>query len=97
MLLQLEWLTSPSWTTTDSSETSMRSDFLANSQSQLGVHHYGFEKVKHRLMEYLAVVRLRALIAQEAEVEQASAQGAMPKKTIDEPAAETDNQQENAC
>ncbi|KAN0142125.1 hypothetical protein V8E53_000587 [Lactarius tabidus] len=64
----LEWLTSPSWTTTDSSETSMRSDFLANSQSQLGVHHYGFEKVKHRLMEYLAVVRLRALIAQEAEL-----------------------------
>ncbi|KAH9022790.1 Lon protease C-terminal proteolytic domain-containing protein [Lactarius pseudohatsudake] len=41
-------------------------DFLTNSKSQLDADHYGLEKVKRRLMEYLAVVRLRALIAQEA-------------------------------
>jgi hypothetical protein len=48
-------------------------------------------------MEYLAVAQLRALIAQEAEVEQA--QGVTLKKAIDELAAganEAENQGENA-
>ena len=100
-LLQLEWLTSLPWApTTASSETLTRSDFLGNSKSQLDSDHYGLEKVKRRLMEYLAVVRLRALISQEAEVEQAKAQEVTLKKAIDEPAAnasEADNQKENAC
>jgi ATP-dependent Lon protease len=100
MLLQLEWLTSLPWApTTASAETLTRSDFLANSQSQLDSDHYGLEKVKRRLMEYLAVVRLRALIAQEAEVEQAKAQEITLKKAIDEPGAgmnEAENQNENA-
>ena len=51
-------------------------------------------------MEYLAVVRLRALIAQEAEVEQAKAHEVTLKKAIDEPAtnaSNADNQKENAC
>ena len=50
-------------------------------------------------MEYLAVVRLRTLIAQEAEVEQVKAQEVTLKKAIDEPVAtanEVDNQSENA-
>ena len=38
-----------------------------------------------RLMEYLAVVRLHALIAQEAEVEQAKVQEVTLKMPIDEP------------
>ena len=100
LLLQLEWLTSLPWTpTTAGSETLTRSDFLGKSQSQLDADHYGLEKVKRRLMEYLAVVRLRALIAQEAEVEQAKAQEVTLKKAIDEPvaaASEIDNQSENA-
>jgi ATP-dependent Lon protease len=52
----------------------MRSDFLANAKSQLDADHFGLDKVKRRLTEYLAVVRLRALITQEAEMEQAKAQ-----------------------
>ena len=51
-------------------------------------------------MEYLAVVRLRALISQEAEVEQAKAQEVTLKEAIDDPAArasEADNKNENAC
>ena len=49
-------------------------------------------------MEYLAVVRLRALISQEEEVEQAKAQEVTLKKAIDDPTAgEADNQKENAC
>lgn len=52
-------------------------------------------------MEYLAVVRLRALIAQEAKVEQAKAQEVEVtlKKAFDESAAganEINNQSENA-
>ncbi|KAF8262462.1 Lon protease C-terminal proteolytic domain-containing protein [Lactarius quietus] len=97
----LEWLTSLPWTPdTASSETLTRSDFLGHSKSQLDADHYGLEKVKRRLMEYLAVVRLRALIAQEAEVEQAKAQEVTLKKAIDEPAAgasENDTQNESAC
>jgi hypothetical protein len=54
-----------------------RSDFLANSKSQLDADHYG---LKRRLMEYLAVIRLRALIAQDAEVEKANAQEVTLKK-----------------
>ena len=51
-------------------------------------------------MEYLAVVRLCAMITQEAEAEQAKAQEVTLKKAIDEPAvnaSEADNQKENAC
>ncbi|KAH9022788.1 ATP-dependent protease La [Lactarius pseudohatsudake] len=89
-----------SWTPpATASETLTRSDFLTNSKSQLDADHYGLEKVKRRSMEYLAVVRLRALIAQEAETEQAKAQEVTLKKVIDDPAAganETDDQKENA-
>jgi hypothetical protein len=41
---------------------------------QLDGDHFGLDKVKRRLTAYLAVVRLRALIAQEAEMEQVKAQ-----------------------
>ncbi|KAH9008756.1 Lon protease C-terminal proteolytic domain-containing protein [Lactarius hengduanensis] len=91
--LSLEWLTSLPWTPpAAASETLTRSDFLTNSKSQLDADHYGLEKVKRRLMEYLAVVRLRALIAQEAKTEQAKAQEVTLKKVIDDPAGE-----KNAC
>jgi hypothetical protein len=63
------------------------------------VDYYGLVKVKRRLMEHLAVVRLRALIAQEAELELAKAQEVTLKKAIDEPGAganEAEAQNENA-
>ena len=50
-------------------------------------------------MEYLALVRLRALIAQRAEVAQAEAQEVTLKKAIDEPASSANepvNRSENA-
>ncbi|KAH9022784.1 ATP-dependent protease La [Lactarius pseudohatsudake] len=97
----LEWLTSLPWTPpATTSETLTRSDFLTNSKSQLDAVRYGPEKVKRRLMEYLAVVRLRALIAQEAETVQEKAQEVTLKKVIDDPAPgaiEADDQKENAC
>ena len=51
-------------------------------------------------MVYFTVVQLRALITQEAEVEQAKAQEVTYKKGIDKPptnASEADIQKENAC
>ncbi|KAH9039661.1 Lon protease C-terminal proteolytic domain-containing protein [Lactarius pseudohatsudake] len=66
----------------------------------LDADHYGLEKVKRQSMEYLVVVRLRALIAQEAETVQAKTQEVTLKKVIDDPAAganEADGQNENAC
>jgi ATP-dependent Lon protease len=37
--------------------------FLANARAQLDADHFGLEKIKKRLIEYLAVVRLKELNA----------------------------------
>ena len=42
-------------------------------------------KVNRRLMEYLAVIRPRALVAQEEDIDHAEAQEVTIKKSIDEP------------
>jgi ATP-dependent Lon protease len=71
---QLEWLTALPWVPPPPGSDSLtRPDFLVNAKSQLDADHFGLDKVKRRLTEYLAVVRLHALIAQEAEMEQAVA------------------------
>ncbi|KAH9990850.1 Lon protease C-terminal proteolytic domain-containing protein [Russula vinacea] len=81
----LEWLTALPWTPPPpGSDTLTRSDFLANAKSQLDADHFGLDKVKRRLTEYLAVVRLRALIAQETEMEQAKAQEVALKDAIED-------------
>ncbi len=54
-------------------------------KSQFDAHHIGPDKVKRRLIEDVAVVHLRALIAQEAEVDQTKAQEVAPKKAIEVP------------
>jgi len=69
------------------SDALTRTDFLANAKSQLDADHFGLDKVKRRLIEYLAVVRLRALIAQEAEAAQAKAQEVPLKNGAEDPAA----------
>ena len=90
----------PSTSTTAGSKTLARSDFLANSKSQLDANHYGLEKFERRSMEYLAVVGLCALIAQETEVKQVKAQEVTLERAIDGPrsgASQSDNQKENTC
>src|SRR5712691_5477693 len=57
-------------------------------KSQFDAHHIGSDKVKRRLLKDVAVVRLRALIAQEAEADQTKAQEVAPKKTIEVPSAD---------
>jgi len=63
-------------------------------KSQFDADHFGLDKVKRRLTEYLPVVRLRALIAQDAEMEQTKAQEVTLKKAIEGPSA-GDGQKEN--
>jgi ATP-dependent Lon protease len=76
------------------SDTLTRSDFLPNAKWQLDADHYGLDKIKRRLIEYLAVVRLRALIAQEAEMEQAKVQEVTLKRAIEDSAAASDERKE---
>ncbi|KAI0830162.1 ATP-dependent protease La [Trametes gibbosa] len=65
----LEWLTSVPWPSS-SAYASTTSDkirdraFLDNARKQLDEDHYGLEKIKKRLIEYLAVVRLKQLQAE---------------------------------
>ncbi|KAK2465142.1 hypothetical protein APHAL10511_002834 [Amanita phalloides] len=65
----LEWLTSIPWPNSVSvSSTSGLSQFqikdrsfLTNARAQLDADHFGLDKIKRRLIEYLAVVRLKEL------------------------------------
>ncbi|TCD60849.1 hypothetical protein EIP91_009398, partial [Steccherinum ochraceum] len=72
----LEWLTSVPWTGSEgnasaiSMETLRNPAFISNARAQLDADHYGLEKIKKRLIEYLAVVRLKAV---QADREQALA------------------------
>jgi len=84
----LEWLTALPWVPPPpGSDALARSDFLSNAKSQLDADHFGLDKVKRRLFEHLAVVRLRALIAQEAEMEQTKVQEVTLEKAIEGPSA----------
>ncbi|KAF9528747.1 ATP-dependent protease La [Crepidotus variabilis] len=47
------------------------SSFLSNARAQLDSDHFGLEKIKKRLIEYLAVVRLKELNAAREEAEEA--------------------------
>ena len=61
--------------------------FLAAARAQLDADHFGLEKIKKRLIEYLAVVRLKELNAereaQEIALKEAS-QGSQSAKTAPE-------------
>ncbi|KAF8497934.1 hypothetical protein F5888DRAFT_1803386 [Russula emetica] len=81
----LDWLTALPWTPPPpGSDTLTRTDFLPNAKSQLDADHFSLDKVKLRLTEYLAVVRLRALTVQEAEMEQVKAQEVVLKDGIED-------------
>jgi ATP-dependent Lon protease len=71
-LLQLEWLTSVPWPNSALTSNEVSSlqqvqpqlkdrSFLQAARVQLDSDHFGLEKIKKRLIEYLAVVRLKEL------------------------------------
>lgn len=84
-LSQLEWLTAVPWpgssTTAPSNalETLRDRAFLKNARKQLDADHFGLEKIKKRLIEYLAVVRLKALQMEQEEKAEQSALVLAPK------------------
>lgn len=65
---QLDWLTSLPWPTDSqdldtSQQVFLTPDFLLKARAQLEADHYGMEKIKRRLIEYLAVIRLKCIQA----------------------------------
>ncbi|TRM63316.1 Lon protease C-terminal proteolytic domain-containing protein [Schizophyllum amplum] len=72
----LEWLTALPWAaTTAPMEARARirdRTFLSSARAQLDRDHFGLDNIKKRIIEYLAVVRLRELAAQQAAPPMAS-------------------------
>ncbi|CAK5267788.1 unnamed protein product [Mycena citricolor] len=62
----LEWLTAIPWpnSTTELVRGVKDRTFLAAAREQLDADHFGLEKIKKRLIEYLAVVRLKEMNAE---------------------------------
>jgi len=73
--------------------------FLTAARAQLDSDHFGLEKIKKRLIEYLAVVRLRELNAERETVEEqrlaeiADAKGSEGKEVV---VYDKNNQQQQA-
>lgn len=69
--MQLEWLTSVPWPNSSPTSNEVSAlhvqpqlkdrSFLQAARVQLDSDHFGLEKIKKRLIEYLAVVRLKEL------------------------------------
>ncbi|KAI0651283.1 ATP-dependent protease La [Trametes meyenii] len=84
----LEWLTSIPWPSSSAYASASTSDklrdraFLDNARKQLDEDHYGLEKIKKRLIEYLAVVRLKQLQAEREAALEASASSVLSRDLI---------------
>ena len=88
------------WPSSSNSETSKSADvlkdpgFLKRAREQLDADHYGLDKIKRRLIEYLAIARLKQLAIEEepktAKVleSQSGDKGSDAGKTPSTPAAE---------
>ncbi|KAJ8074775.1 hypothetical protein PM082_019100 [Marasmius tenuissimus] len=85
----LEWFTALPWSSLAASATpdgqlnptSSTKGFLSAARAQLDTDHYGLDKIKKRLIEYLAVVRLNELAhqAEEARERDQELPQSMPK------------------
>lgn len=60
----------PSGDVPDTPSATSQKNFLSNARAQLDADHYGLEKIKRRLIEYLAVVRLREAAGKREEEHQ---------------------------
>ncbi|KAG8989042.1 hypothetical protein FRB90_002436 [Tulasnella sp. 427] len=84
----LDWLLSVPWPSStphlEAEKAVLDRAFLEKARATLDADHYGLQKVKRRLIEYLAVLRLKQMeVAKELEEEEAA------KRTLDAgPAAE---------
>ena len=85
----LETLSEIPWSTT--TEDNLGSETLKKARKQLDDDHYGLEKVKKRLLEYLAVLRLKQAI--NGDIEAAIARQAEERRSLDR--NENDENDEN--
>ncbi|KAJ7626429.1 ATP-dependent protease La [Mycena polygramma] len=72
----LEWLTAVPWpnsTLTEAPRTLRDRSFLTAARAQLDSDHFGLKKIKKRLIEYLAVVRLKEMNAEREQLAAAAA------------------------
>ncbi|KAJ7695075.1 ATP-dependent protease La [Mycena rosella] len=88
----LEWLTAVPWPNSALEPPRPIRDrsFLASARAQLDSDHFGLEKIKKRLIEYLAVVRLKEMNL-ERERLAAEVQGQQNGQVVKHDAAEADN------
>jgi ATP-dependent Lon protease len=86
---QLEWLTSLPWPSAISSPPTSTLDrsFLTNARAQLDADHFGLEKIKKRLIEYLAVLRLKEINLVQEEANAATKEDSAMKPTNESAAA----------
>jgi len=99
----LEWLTAVPWPasatapeTSVSLETLRDRGFLIKARQQLDADHFGLEKIKKRLIEYLAVVRLKELQAEKEARLQALEDDKNAQRTAAEDKSEPTNSHEEA-
>ncbi|KAJ7089690.1 ATP-dependent protease La [Mycena belliarum] len=89
----LEWLTAVPWPNSalEPQRTIRDRSFLSAARAQLDSDHFGLEKIKKRLIEYLAVVRLKEMNL-ERERLAAAAMDVQKKDEVSKPdGAETDS------
>ncbi|KAJ7173749.1 ATP-dependent protease La [Mycena filopes] len=87
----LEWLTAVPWpnSTLEPPRTLRDRSFLTAAREQLDSDHFGLEKIKKRLIEYLAVVRLKEMNAERERLAAAAAQEAAQQKEAAKPDTDT--------
>ncbi|KAJ7746882.1 ATP-dependent protease La [Mycena maculata] len=78
----LEWLTAVPWPNSalEAPHTIRDRSFLSTARAQLDSDHFGLEKIKKRLIEYLAVVRLKEMNAERERIAAASAESTAEQK-----------------
>lgn len=95
--MQLEWLTAVPWPASAVSAAMSNPlvalhdrEFLVKARRQLDSDHYGLEKIKKRLIEYLAVVRLKELQAEKETRLQAVEADKSAQAAADAPSSKAD-------
>ncbi|KAL6896454.1 ATP-dependent protease La [Trichoderma evansii] len=78
----LETISEIPWTA--ATDDRLKADTLTKARQQLDLDHYGLDKVKRRLIEYLAVLRLKQSISDDMEeqIRKAEADAAVAEKAI---------------
>ncbi|GEM11454.1 serine-type endopeptidase [Rhodotorula toruloides] len=85
----LETLLSLPWTSADSTPISLSKDFVAQARKKLDEDHYGLDKIKKRLLEWLAVLRLQQQQWDATLASSAAAQSPAPAAITDAAVTET--------